>query len=95
MEPEKGMKEHEGGKKMTHDQAWGNFGQKPKESGWTKAMHVLFPISNFDKGGKVKKTGVYKLKKGERVLTIAQQKSVGIKHGKRKTSGRKRVAGKK
>jgi hypothetical protein len=94
MAHDKGMKEHEGGKPLTHEQSWGNFGQKPKESGWTKAMHVLFPISNFDKGGKVKKTGVYKLKKGERVLTVAQQKSVGIKRGK-KPSGRKRVAGKK
>jgi hypothetical protein len=87
-------KQPDGGKKLTHDQAWGNFGQKPKESGWTKAMHVLFPISNFDKGGRVKKTGVYKLKKGERVLTVAQQKSVGLKHGKKKTTSRKRVAAK-
>lgn len=87
-------KQPDGEKKLTHDQSWGNFGQKPQESTWTKAEHVLFPISNFHKGGTVKKTGAYKLKKGERVLTVAQQKSVGIKKGK-KTSGRKRVAGKK
>jgi hypothetical protein len=43
----------------------------------------------------VRKTGFYKLKKGEVVLTVAQQKAVGIKHGKKKSSSRKRVAGKK
>ncbi len=77
--------------------SWGNFGQtqQPKESGWKKAMHVLFPISNFDKGGKVKKTGVYKLKKGERVLTVAQQKAHGLKKGgKKKATSRKRVSSK-
>jgi hypothetical protein len=46
-------------------------------------------------GGKIRKTGDYRLRKGERVLTIAQQKAVGIKKGKKKAHGRKRVAGKK
>jgi hypothetical protein len=46
-------------------------------------------------GGTVKKTGNYRLRKGEKVLTIAQQKSVGIKKtGKLKSSPRK-ISGKK
>jgi len=34
----------------------------------------LVGLGSFKKGGKVKKTGKYKLEKGERVLTKAQQK---------------------
>jgi hypothetical protein len=85
------------GKKLTHDQSWGNFGQPQNqpESPWKKFEHVTMPWSNFHSGGKVRKTGFYKLKKGEVVLTVAQQKAVGIKHGKKKSSSRKRVAGKK
>ena len=47
------------------------------------------------KGGTVKKTGNYRLKKGEKVLTIAQQKAVGLKTGKKKPTGKKRVASKR
>lgn len=51
--------------------------------------------SKYHKGGKVRKTGVAMVKKGERVLTIAQQKSAGLKNsGKKKASTRKRVASK-
>ena len=53
-------------------------------------------LFSFHKGGTVKKTGAYRLKKGEKVLTVAQQKSVGIKStGKKKSSSHKRVASKK
>ena len=38
-------------------------------------MHV----DSYHKGGKVKKTGLARLKKGERVLTKAQQKKMGMK----------------
>ena len=76
--------------------SWGNFGQpnNQPDSPWKKFEHVTMPWSNFHSGGTVKKTGIYKLKKGERVLTVAQQKSVGIKKGKKKTNARKRVASK-
>ena len=43
--------------------------------------------SGFKKGGKVKKTGVALVHKGERVLTAKQ--------AKKKSHGRKRVAGKR
>jgi hypothetical protein len=75
---------------------WGNFGQKPqkKESGWKKFLHIASPITNFDQGGAVKKTGVYKLKKGEHVLTASQAKAQGLKTGKKKGT-RKRTASKR
>ena len=76
--------------------SWGNFGkpQKPQESGWEKALHIMSPISNLHSGGKVKRTGNYRLRKGEVVLTVKQQREVGIKTGKKKSSSRKRVASK-
>ena len=77
---------------------WGNFGDPSNhpEDAWTKFAHITMPWSNFDNGGHVRKTGFYKLKKGEMVLTVPQQKSVGLKKGGRKKAvGRKRVAGKK
>jgi hypothetical protein len=46
------------------------------------------------KGGRVKRTGNYRLRKKEVVLTVAQQKAAGIKRGKKKSSVRKRVASK-
>jgi hypothetical protein len=74
--------------------SWGNFGQKPqkKESGWKKVLHVLSPVSNFDHGGPVKRTGLYKLKKGEHVLTAKQARMHGIKGRGKKKNGKKRVA---
>ena len=77
--------------------SWGNFGQPQNhpEDAWKKFEHVTMPWSNFHSGGKVRKTGFYKLKKDEMVLTVAQQKSVGLKKGGRKKAvGRKRVASK-
>ncbi len=53
-------------------------------------------IGKLHSGGTVKKTGNYRLRKGERVLTVAQQKSAGLKKvGKKNTHARKRVAGKR
>jgi hypothetical protein len=50
--------------------------------------------SSYKKGGKVKRTGVAKVHKGEIVLTVAQQKAHGLKKGKRKATGRKYVVSK-
>jgi len=80
-----------------HDKgSWGDFGQtqKPKESGWEKFFHVTSPISNLHKGGRVKKTGPYRLRKGELVLTVSQQKAYGLKKGKKKATSRKRISSK-
>ena len=64
---------------------------KKKSGGglFSKLMHVAFPISNLHKGGTVKKTGVYKLKKGEKVLTAAQQKAHGIKKTTKKSHSKR------
>ena len=77
----------------SNPKSWGDYHQAPKESGWKKFEHIAFPLSNLHSGGTVKKTGNYRLRKGEKVLTVTQQKAVGIKAGKKKTT-RKRVAGK-
>ncbi len=80
-----------------HDpKSWGNFGQpqKQKESGWKKFLHIASPISNLHKGGAVEKTGNYRLRKGELVLTVSQQKKHGFKKKTSKYSSRKRVASK-
>jgi len=77
--------------------SWGNFGQPQNEpeSAWKKFSHIVSPISNLHSGGKVKKTGPYRLRKGELVLTISQQKAAGLKKSwKKKVSGRKRVGSK-
>lgn len=51
--------------------------------------------ASYHKGGTVKKTGNYRLRKKEVILTVAQQKAVGLKGGKKKSSVRKRVASKR
>jgi hypothetical protein len=67
--------------------------QKPSPS-WSDLQEQFAPKA-MHSGGTVKKTGNYRLRKGEKVLTIAQQKSVGIKKtGKLKSSPRK-ISGKK
>lgn len=38
---------------------------------------------SYKRGGKVKKTGIAKLHKGERVLTVRQARKVGGKHANR------------
>ena len=75
-------------------------GDAPKKKGGgfgKKLLHVLSPISNIGskhKGGSVKKTGNYRLKKGEKVLTGPQQKRAGLKKGGKKKHAKKRIAGK-
>jgi hypothetical protein len=55
---------------------------------------ILSYLPKLHHGGKVKKTGNYRLRKKEVVLTVAQQKKAGLlKKGGKKTA-RKRVAGK-
>ena len=66
--------------------------QPQKQSG----MNMLAgAVGAFHKGGKVKKTGNYRLRKGEAVLTVKQQREVGIKKGgKKKANHKKRIASK-
>lgn len=52
-------------------------------------------LSQFKKGGKVKRTGPIYAHKGERVLTKKQQKKLGMKKGGKVPSMRKRGGGKK
>lgn len=64
-------------------------------SGGGNPYSILSYLPKLHSGGKVKKTGAYRLKKGELVMTSTQQKSAGLKkYGKKKTAGRKRVASK-
>jgi hypothetical protein len=93
---------------MANDEAWqagvdiaqkkksksqSKAGDPQKKEGWGKRfLHALSPISNLHKGGTVKKTGEYRLKKGERVLTGPQQKRAGLKKSGKKKAGKKRVA---
>jgi len=50
----------------------------------------------FHKGGRVKKSGLARVRKNEVVLTVSQQKAVGLKKGgKKKAYSRKRVASKR
>jgi len=84
--------------KKVDESSWGNFG-KPNDqpsSPWDKFKHITMPITNlFHSGGIVKKTGNYRLRKKEMVLTVSQQKSLGIHKSKgKKTANRKRVASK-
>ena len=44
---------------------------------------ILSYIPKLHKGGKVRKTGVYRLKKGEKVITASQEKSCVKKRGKK------------
>jgi hypothetical protein len=56
---------------------------RPGDGGWGGDMRRIDPsrpLGSFKKGGKVKKTGKYKLHKGERVLTKKQAKSKGDTH---------------
>jgi hypothetical protein len=62
-------------------------------SGGGNPWSILSYLPRLHKGGRVKKTGGYLLRKGEIVLTKKQQKSVGIKQGGKKST-RKRVSGK-
>ena len=59
------------------------------KSGGGNPFSILHYLPKLHKGGKVKKTGAYRLRKGETVVTAKQMKAV---HGKKTT--RKRVSGK-
>jgi len=53
-------------------------------------------LPKLHSGGKVKKTGNYRLRKGEAVLTVTQQKEAGIKKsGKKKSETRKHTVSKR
>ena len=58
-----------------------------KKNPWSILSYI--PLKHS--GGKVRKTGPYRLKKGERVLTATQQKSLGLKKKRAKKSQNKRT----
>jgi hypothetical protein len=73
---------------------FGKHNNSPKQFSEPEEGPVASAYS-FHKGGTVKKTGNYRLRKGEKVLTISQQKAAGIKKGgKKKANSRKRIASK-
>lgn len=53
-----------------------------KERALLRKGRTSFGPPSFKKGGKVKKTGVYKLHKGERVLTVRATKKLAGKKRK-------------
>lgn len=65
----------------------GTVGTEPISKGNKKYTEVKagrlgkldVPMGSFKKGGKVKKTGTYKLHKGERVLNVKQTKKFSSK----------------
>lgn len=95
---------------MANDDAWSSGWQqgagaaqkkKDKKAQGGASKSGIAPTGDMSlpklhSGGKVKKTGNYRLRKGEAVLTIGQQKEVGIKKDGKKKSGssRKRIASK-
>lgn len=52
------------------------------------------PLGTLHSGGKVKKTGNYRLRKNELVLTMGQQRSAGLKKTNKKINTKKRTASK-
>jgi hypothetical protein len=69
-------------------------GQVTTSDGQTLTPSAPMKLSNYHKGGKVKKTGPANLRKGEIVMTAKQQQKAGLKKGKKKASAKKRVASK-
>ncbi len=81
------------GKKSTKKSSKG-VGQVTTSAGQT--LYPDAPLKSYHKGGRVKKTGPARLKKGELVMTVSQQKSAGLKkNGRKKSNARKRVASKR
>ena len=69
-------------------------GAKMKDNATSGPMGALGKLmGSKHSGGKVTKTGPYRLRKGEIVLTVGQQKAAGLKTAKKKSTG-KRVASK-
>lgn len=64
-----------------------NNGMQDKKTAETMGM--------MHKGGKVKKTGPYRLRKGEVVLTVGQQREAGLKPSKKKSGTKKRTTSKR
>jgi hypothetical protein len=58
------------------------FAKKKSSSGSDAGSGPDGEQATFHKGGKVKKTGKYRLKKGERVLTKGQQRKLLKRKGK-------------
>jgi hypothetical protein len=56
------------------------YGSRPGEKR-IDTSEMTKPLGSFKKGGKVKKTGVYKLHKGERVLNAKQTAKTKAKGG--------------
>jgi hypothetical protein len=65
------------------------------KSAWSVGFGSKTTKSSYKKGGKVKKTGMAKVHKGEIVLTAAQAKMCAQKAGKGKGKTRKKVSAKK
>jgi hypothetical protein len=64
---------------------------KDKDQGDAKTADKA-KLFSYHKGGKVRKTGIAKLRKGEVVMTAAQAKQCAAKKGKSKSGARKRVS---
>ena len=58
-----------------------------------KLAKDLGPIVGLKKGGKINRTGVYRLHRGERVLNSRQTKAWDKAHRKKKKTGGKKKAG--
>src|SRR5689334_18835515 len=57
------------------------YGDRPGEKR-IDTSQMTKPLGSYKKGGKVKKTGLYKLHKGERVLNAKQTKKMAALGGK-------------
>ncbi len=66
--------------------------QDAASGGGGNKWSILSYLPKLHSGGRVKKTGAYRLRKNEIVLTKGQQKTVGIKQGGKKNAPRKKVA---
>ena len=100
-----GTRHRFGGKKKKHKKK-GDADKQGKNTGTTAAsgggnpwsilsyLPKIFSGGKGHSGGKVAQTGTYRLRKGELVLTKAQQKKVGIKQRGKNKVAHKRVSGK-
>jgi hypothetical protein len=60
-----------------------------------KLAKDLGPIMGLKKGGKICRTGVYRLHRGERVLNSRQTKAWDKTHRKKKKGGKKKTCARK
>lgn len=82
-------------KKKPDDNKQKNAGGDDKTGGGIQTKIGSSKVPAFHQGGKVRKTGLAKLKKGEVVLTAAQARQCASKTGKSKSGARKRVTTKR